>query len=114
MQKILVSEPIYKSKLLVVWDCKVSELPDLFPDIDSDYEYIDDRVGSYFNNDDMPDIIWTQDIKRMDIVVHELLHFVFAKAKEYWFEVDGGEEFYCYLLDYYYAKINKKILQHNK
>jgi hypothetical protein len=79
MKKIIVSEPVYNSKLVLVWDCKVSELPDLFPKLDKDFEFTDDRVGSFFENDDEKlDIIRTEDIKTTDIIVHELLHFVIA------------------------------------
>lgn len=115
MKKIIVSEPVYKTKLILVWDCKVSELPKLFPKIDKDFEFTDDRVGSFFENDnEQLDLIRTKHIDRMDIIVHELLHFVIAMWKRYWFDTDGGEEFYCYLMDYYYKIISKKILQHNK
>ena len=118
---LYISDPIFKTDTLLIWDCTSEELGKFLEKkhnlVDFDYKHVAHADGTVIQLDSYPyRVVWFEKVKLtpywLGVVAHELTHHVVRICSWKGIPFDGrdnNDETFAYLMDFYMMSLMTEV-----
>ena len=123
---LYISEPVFKTETLLIWDCNSKELGKFLEKkhnvVDFEYKHYANADGTVIQLDNYPyRVVWFEEVKLtpywLGVVAHELAHHVVRICNWKGIPFDGrdnNDETFAYLMDFYMKSLMDEIYKKRK